>query len=216
MAQVFHPRSGLYAKLTMLALLVVLVASIALWRSVTSEAHGKDEAVEQPVPFSHQHHVGEVGLDCRYCHTSVETGAFAGMPATSTCMTCHSQLFTNQPVLAPLVESARTGVPLHWNRVHQLPGFVYFDHSIHVAKGVECVSCHGRVDRMPLTRRVASLSMKWCLDCHRHPERQVRPHDAVFAMDDRKPGEDDRLGTELVEAYRIDRRRLTDCSVCHR
>ncbi|SEV85019.1 cytochrome c3 family protein [Luteibacter sp. 329MFSha] len=216
MAQIFHPRSGLYAKLTMLALLVVVVGLVAAWRALTAEPHGEHEAVEQPVPFSHQHHVGEVGLDCRYCHATVETRASAGMPSISTCMTCHSQLFTNQPVLAPLSESARTGIPLRWMRVHDLPGFVYFDHSIHVAKGVGCFSCHGRVDRMPLTRRVASLSMRWCLDCHRHPERFVRPHDEVFAMDDRQPGDDERLGMALVDAYRIDRRRLTDCSVCHR
>jgi hypothetical protein len=115
-----------------------------------------------------------------------------------------------------LVESWRTGVPLRWNRVNDLPGFVYFDHSIHVAKGVGCVSCHGRVDRMPLMRRVAPLSMEWCLDCHRHPERFVRPRAEVFAMDDRKPGDNEALGMHLVDAYRIDRRRLTDCSVCHR
>jgi len=216
MAQIFHPRSGLYAKLTILGLVVVIAAAVFAWRSVTAEPDSENEAVEQPVPFSHQHHVGEVGIDCRYCHATVETDASAGMPPISTCMTCHSQLFTDQPPLAPLVESWRTGIPLHWKRVHDLPGFVYFDHSIHVAKGVGCVSCHGRVDRMPLMRRVAPLSMEWCLDCHRHPERFVRPRDEVFAMDDRKAGDDDALGMHLVDAYRIDRRRLTDCSVCHR
>jgi cytochrome c7-like protein/class III cytochrome C family protein len=216
MAQIFNPRSGLYAKLAMLALLVSIAAAVFAWRGVTAEPERENEAVEQPVPFSHQHHVGEVGIDCRYCHTGVETDAFAGMPPISTCMTCHSQLFTDQPPLAPLVESWRTGIPLHWNRVNDLPDFVYFDHSIHVAKGVGCVSCHGRVDRMPLTRRVAPLSMEWCLDCHRHPERFVRPRQDVFAMDDRQPGDDEALGMHLVDAYRIDRRRLTDCSVCHR
>ncbi|MGE7138294.1 cytochrome c3 family protein [Luteibacter sp. NPDC031894] len=216
MAQIFNPRSGLYAKLAMLALLVSIAAAVFAWRGVTAEPERENEAVEQPVPFSHQHHVGEVGIDCRYCHTGVETDAFAGMPPISTCMTCHSQLFTDQPPLAPLVESWRTGIPLHWNRVNDLPDFVYFDHSIHVAKGVGCVSCHGRVDRMPLMRRVAPLSMEWCLDCHRHPERFVRPRQDVFAMDDRQPGDDEALGMHLVDAYRIDRRRLTDCSVCHR
>lgn len=216
MAQIFHPRSGLYAKLIILALLVAVVAAVVAWRSLTAEPDSENEAVEQPVPFSHQHHVGEVGIDCRYCHAGVETGAFAGTPPISTCMTCHSQLFTDQPPLAPLIESWRTGVPLRWNRVNDLPDFVYFDHSIHVAKGVGCVSCHGRVDRMPLMRRVASLSMRWCLDCHRHPERSVRPREEAFAMDERRPGDDDALGMHLVDAYRIDRRRLTDCSVCHR
>jgi hypothetical protein len=216
MTQIFNPRSGLYAKLTMLGLLVAVVAIVFALRAATAEPDRVNEAVEQPVPFSHQHHVGEVGIDCRYCHAGVETDAFAGMPPISTCMTCHSQLFTDQPPLAPLIESWRTGVALHWNRVNDLPGFVYFDHSIHVAKGVGCVSCHGRVDRMPLTRRVAPLSMKWCLDCHRHPEHFIRPRDDEFAMDDRRPGEDDALGMHLVDAYRVDRQRLTDCSVCHR
>ncbi|HEY4294224.1 cytochrome c3 family protein [Luteibacter sp.] len=200
----------------MLGMLVAAVTAVFVWRGVTAEPDRENEAVEQPVPFSHQHHVGEVGIDCRYCHAGVETDAFAGIPPISTCMTCHSQLFMDQPPLAPLIESWRTGVPLHWNRVNDLPDFVYFDHSIHVAKGVGCVSCHGRVDRMPLMRRVASLSMKWCLECHRHPERFVRPRDQAFAMDDRHPGADDALGIHLVDAYRIDRRRLTDCSICHR
>ncbi|MEX1827135.1 cytochrome c3 family protein [Luteibacter sp. CQ10] len=215
MAQIFHPRSGLYATLMALAMLVVAVAGVAAWRVVTAGPGSEGEAVEQPVPFSHQHHVGEVGLDCRYCHSTVETDAFAGMPPVSTCMTCHSQLFTDQPVLAPLVDSWRTGVPLRWVRVHDLPDFVYFDHSVHVAKGVGCVSCHGHVERMPLMRRVAPLTMKWCLDCHRHPERAVRSRDEVFALRDPSPN-DDALGMHLVDAYRVDRRRLTDCSVCHR
>lgn len=215
MAQIFHARSGLYAKLVLVALCVALVIGIAVWRTVTGEPNNEGEAVEQPVPFSHKHHVAEVGLDCRYCHASVETDAFAGMPPISTCMTCHSQLFTDQPLLASIVDSWRTGIPLRWNRVHDLPDFVYFDHSIHVAKGVGCVSCHGPVDHMPLIRRVAPLSMDWCLDCHRHPERAVRPHDRVFTLQPPRP-EDDRLGMTLVDAYRIDRRRLTDCSVCHR
>jgi hypothetical protein len=216
MAQIFHPRSGLYAKLLVIALLIATIAGVVAWRSLTGEPDSENEAVEQPVPFSHKHHVGEVGLDCRYCHGGVEKDAFAGMPPVSTCMTCHSQLFTDQPVLAPVMESWRTGVPLHWKRVHDLPDFVYFDHSIHVAKGVGCVSCHGRVDEMPLMRRVSSLSMKWCLDCHRHPEDAVRPRNQVFAMDDRQRGDDHALGMTLVEMYRIDRKRLTDCSVCHR
>jgi hypothetical protein len=215
MAQIFHPRSGLYGRLLLIAAVVLTVAAVAVWRTVTDAADSQDEAVEQPVPFSHKHHVGEVGLDCRYCHSTVETEAFAGMPPVSTCMTCHSQLFTDQPPLAPLIESWKTGVPLHWKRVNQLPDFVYFDHSIHVAKGVGCESCHGKVDTMPLMRRVAPLSMKWCLACHRNPEQFVRPREQVFTMTGRSP-DDNRLGMHLVQAYGIDRRRLTDCSICHR
>jgi hypothetical protein len=215
MAQIFHPRSGLYAKLVLIVATILAIAGVAVWRTVTTEPDSQNEAVEQPVPFSHKHHVGEVGLDCRYCHATVETDAFAGMPPVSTCLTCHSQLFTDQPALAPLMESWKTGVPLHWKRVNRLPDFVYFDHSIHVAKGVGCESCHGQVDRMPLMRRVAPLSMEWCLACHRHPEQFVRPREQVFAMTERSP-DDNTLGMHLVEAYSIDRQRLTDCSVCHR
>jgi hypothetical protein len=145
----------------------------------------------------------------------VETSAFAGLPPISTCMTCHSQLFTDTPMLRPVVESWRSGRALHWNRVYQLPDFVYFDHSIHVAKGVGCVTCHGRVDRMPLTRRVVPLSMKWCLDCHRDPQKYLRPRERVFDLD-WHARDQRRLGLRLVRAYRIDTARLTDCSVCHR
>jgi hypothetical protein len=215
MTQVFHPQFGLFAKVALLVLLVVACTGLFAWRTMTGDAHAVDEAVEQPVPFSHKHHVGDVGLDCRYCHASVETDAFAGIPPVSTCMTCHSQLFTDQPALKPVVDSWRTGVALQWERVHQLPDFVYFDHSIHVARGVGCETCHGRVDEMPLTRRVAPLSMKWCLECHRAPEKFLRPQAAEYSMgwqatDQRK------LGMALVQANRIDVRRLTDCSVCHR
>jgi hypothetical protein len=130
-------------------------------------------------------------------------------------MTCHSQLYTDQAMLKPVVDSWRSGVALHWQRVHQLPDFVYFNHSIHVAKGVGCVSCHGRVDRMPLTSRTQTLSMKWCLDCHRAPEQFLRPRDKVFAMD-WQPADQRKLGLALISTYHIDKRRLTDCSICHR
>ncbi|MGN6482492.1 cytochrome c3 family protein [Luteibacter sp.] len=215
MAQAFHPRSGLYAALACLAVFVMVVAGVATWRGVIAEPNATDEAVEQPIPFSHQHHVGEVGLDCRYCHASVETAAFAGMPPLSTCMTCHSQLFAHQPVFAPLRDAWQGGAPLRWTRVHDLPDFVYFNHAVHVSNGVGCISCHGDVAHMPLMRREAPLTMKWCLDCHRHPERAVRAPDQVLAMQPADP-KDDMLGMHLVEAFRIDRRRLTDCSVCHR
>jgi hypothetical protein len=215
MAQIFHRRFGLFFKLALLGLIILMSAVILAWRSVTADPHGVGEPVEQPVPFSHKHHVGELGIDCRYCHSSVETEAFAGIPPVSTCMTCHSQLYTDQRMLAPIVDSWRSGVALHWNRVHQLPDFVYFNHAIHVAKGVGCVSCHGRVDKMALTARVAPLSMKWCLDCHRAPEQHLRPHDKVFAMD-WQPQDQRKLGLALIGLYHIDTRRLTDCSVCHR
>jgi hypothetical protein len=215
MGQVFHPRFGLYVQLVLLAVLVSLVCGALVWRASTAEPHGVGEAVEQPVPFSHKHHVGDDGIDCRYCHSAVETHAFAGIPPLSTCMTCHSQLYTDTAALKPVVDSWRHGVALHWQRVHQLPDFVYFNHSIHVAKGVGCVTCHGRVDRMPLTWRARPLSMQWCLDCHRAPQKHLRPRQRVFDMQ-WQPKDQLALGTRLMQRYHIDAARLTDCSVCHR
>jgi Cytochrome c7 and related cytochrome c len=129
-------------------------------------------------------------------------------------MNCHNQIWAESPMLEPVRESLRTGKSLTWNRVHNLPEFVYFDHSIHVKKGVGCATCHGRVDQMPLTRQVASLYMEWCLDCHRQPERFVRPHDQIFNMEWQSPVDQRQKGLELVKAGQIQRR--TDCSTCHR
>ena len=169
------------------------------------------------MPFSHEHHVGGLGIDCRYCHTTVETSSFAGMPATEVCMNCHKQIWSEAPMLEPVRESYRSGRPIRWNRVYDLPGFAYFDHSIHVHKGVGCVTCHGRVDQMPLLWRANTLYMKWCLGCHEAPERFVRPREHVFELDWR-PGEDqETLGRRLVAEYGImDREQLTSCYVCHR
>jgi hypothetical protein len=215
MSQIFHPRFGLFVKLTLLALLILASAGVLAWRGLTNEPHRINEAVEQPVPFSHKHHVGDDGIDCRYCHSTVETSAFAGIPPISTCMTCHSQLYTDQPVLKPVVDSWRSGAALHWQRVHQLPDFVFFNHSIHVAKGVGCETCHGRVDKMALTARARPLSMQWCLDCHRAPQKYLRPREQEFAMG-WQPKDQQTLGLALIKRYQIDTRRLTDCSVCHR
>lgn len=215
MSQVFSPRIGLYVLLVLLAAVLGTSGAVLAWRTVTAEPHALDEAVNQPVPFSHAHHVGELGLDCRYCHTTVETSAFAGVPPVSTCMTCHSRLYTDQPMLKPLIDSWQTHVPLQWNRVNQLPDFVYFNHSIHIAKGVGCVSCHGRVDQMPLTRRTASLSMHWCLQCHRDPQKFLRPRSKVFDLA-WQPADRKTLGPTLMKRYDIHPARLTDCSVCHR
>ncbi|HEY4145801.1 cytochrome c3 family protein [Pinirhizobacter sp.] len=215
MTQVFQPPFVFLVKLVFLAVLVMAFIGIVLLRALTAEAHAVNEAVEQPVPFSHKHHVTDVGLDCRYCHAEVETQAFAGIPPVSTCMTCHSKLFTDQAALAPVVKSWETGVPLQWERVHQLPDFVYFNHAIHVAKGVGCESCHGRVDTMALETRTQDLSMKWCLSCHEAPEKFLRPREEEFTMG-YKAADQATLGMELVQAYSIDRRRMMDCSLCHR
>ena len=168
----------------------------------------------QTVPFSHQHHVSGLGLDCRYCHTSVEESAFAGIPSTETCMTCHSKVWTDAPMLAPVRQSFAQHEPLEWNRVHQLPDFVFFNHSVHVQKGIGCAECHGRVDQMPLTWQAASLRMEWCLQCHRNPAAYVRPRDKVFDMSYTPPRNQETFGKKLVAEYKI--RSLTRCSTCHR
>ena len=166
------------------------------------------------MPFSHKHHVGGLGIDCRYCHTAVEKSSSAGIPPTETCMSCHSQIWSDAPMLEPVRESYRSGNSIQWTKVHDLPGFVYFNHSIHVAKGMGCAVCHGRVDQMPLMYQQNTLFMEWCLDCHRQPEKYIRPKDKVFQMD-YKPAEDQlTLGAKLVSEYKV--RKLTDCWICHR
>src|SRR6266487_3584481 len=187
--QIFHrsanviSRASIYAGIFTLA--AVLWACIQIQRSPYVTYAGI--ARPQPAPFSHQHHVAALGIDCRYCHTSVETSNFAGIPPTKTCMNCHSQIWTNAPMLEPVRESFRTGNSLKWERVHDLPDFVYFDHSIHINKGVGCESCHGPVDKMPLMYQANSLQMEWCLDCHRSPDKFLRPRDQVFNMTYEKP-----------------------------
>ena len=217
MAQVFSRRFVLVLRAGTLLAVLLVAAAVVAWRITARADAPQDDPVEQPIPFSHQHHVRDDGIDCRYCHSSVETSAFAGIPPLSTCMTCHSQLFVDAPLLAPLHRAYAGGTPVRWNRVHDLPDFVYFDHSIHVAKGVGCTTCHGPIDRMPLTRRVASLYMQWCLECHREPERFLRPRERVFDVDWRPPPDQRAQGLALRKAYGLrSTRELTDCSTCHR
>ncbi|MBP0588331.1 cytochrome c3 family protein [Paraburkholderia sp. LEh10] len=216
MAQAFSQSTVLAIKLFSMAAFLCVVAAITAARWYAEPDAKTGEPVEQPIPFSHKHHVGDDGIDCRYCHTSVEKSAFAGMPSTQICLTCHSQLFTDSPVLAPLHASMDTNTPVRWNRVHDLPDFVYFDHSIHVNKGVACIECHGRIDEMPLTARVASLDMQWCLQCHRNAPRHIRPLADVFTMSDARPLSQQEIG-QLNRLFHLqDTRRLTDCSTCHR
>jgi Cytochrome c7 and related cytochrome c len=215
MPQVFTPPAVLGVKLLLLALLGALViAWFTFYQALPAQSGLLSPA--QPIPFSHKHHVGDDGIDCRYCHYSVEKSSFAGIPSADVCLTCHSQLFSDAAMLAPLREAARTGKPLHWIRVHDLPDFVFFNHSIHLAKGVGCVECHGRVDRMPRIERVASLEMQWCLGCHRDPAAHLRPHDQVFDMGSTPPA-DAKARAELAANYHLQStQRLTDCSTCHR
>lgn len=216
MAQVFRPGVVFVLKVGAGALVILCVAVILSCRSLVAPSPPIDSPVVQVPPFSHKHHISDVGLDCRFCHTSVETSAFAGIPPTSTCMTCHSQLFKDQAILGPVFASFRDNRPLKWIRVHRLPDFAYFNHSIHIAKGVGCSTCHGQVDQMPLMWRTQSLEMDWCLGCHRAPEKFVRPRDRVFDMAWQAPPDQLEQGRRLVAAYGIDRHRLTDCSNCHR
>ncbi len=218
MAQVFSQRSGLYIALFALGLVLLTAAAILAWRNWV-DPNTVARPVEQPVPFSHKHHVTDDGLDCRYCHTSVEDSAFAGLPPTETCMTCHSQLYTDQRMLQPVVESFAMDEPLQWNRVNDLPDFVYFNHSVHVNNGVGCATCHGRVDRMPLSWKAHTLTMQWCLSCHRDPAPHLRPKMEIFNMSWKPPSDESKrrkLEKSLIRAFAIDTRNLTDCSICHR
>jgi len=216
MAQIFRPRFVLLLKLGACLVAIGVIASILIWRSSVAQMPPVGAPVAQLPPFSHKHHVSDVGLDCRFCHASVETSAFAGIPPTSTCMTCHSQLFKDQKMLVPVVTSFAQNRPLHWVRIHKLPDFVYFNHSIHVAKGVGCSTCHGAVDQMPLTWRTQSLEMDWCVNCHRQPERFLRPRERVFDMSWQPPPDQLAAGRQLLVSYQIDVPRLLDCSNCHR
>lgn len=218
MAHRFGRTATTVVRVSLAALLVVPIgaAALAVLYDHTSYSTQRNVTYHQPVPFSHQHHVGGLGLDCRYCHTGVETSPVAGVPPTETCMTCHSQLWTNAQMLVPVRQSLAKQDPLRWRRVHHLPGYVYFDHSIHVAKGVGCSTCHGAVETMPLMRQNASLTMGWCLDCHRHPEQALRPNTQVFNQNWRPPDNQLTEGKRLLKEYLVKTQHLTDCSVCHR
>ncbi|MCQ8239488.1 cytochrome c3 family protein [Rhizosaccharibacter radicis] len=217
--QLFGPGADAYLRLALLCgaggLLLLLVTIGAVSRSAWF--YGVGVAPEQPVPFSHKHHAGELGIDCRYCHISVEHAASPGLPPTWTCMTCHSQIWTTAPMLAPVRDSLANDEPLRWKRVNRLPDYVYFNHGIHIAKGVGCSSCHGEVDRMQLTFRAKAFTMSFCITCHRAPERFVRPASEVFDMRWQPGVEQLKQGAALVRANHIrSAAELTDCSICHR
>ncbi|HZT69442.1 MAG TPA: cytochrome c3 family protein [Terriglobia bacterium] len=212
----FHPRANIIFRLCLLG--AVLFFAFVTWAGylVVRSPYETMQNVprEQPVPFSHEHHAGGLGIDCRYCHISVERSSFAGIPPTKICMNCHSQMWATSPALEPVRASYRSGKSIQWTRVHDLPGFVYFSHDIHIHKGIGCSSCHGRVDKMPLTWQAQPLTMEWCINCHTNPEQQVRPRQEVFNMEYTPPPDQLALGTKLVREYHI--RRLTSCSTCHR
>jgi len=232
MAQIFHRSTNSLSRATIFGAVFVVAALFWAAAQVQRSPYVTYAGVvrPQPAPFSHQHHVAGLGIDCRYCHTSVENSRFAGIPPTKTCMNCHAQIWTKAPMLEPVRESFRTDKSLVWTRVNDLPDFVYFDHIIHINKGVGCNTCHGPVDRMPLMYNYASLQMEWCLNCHRAPEKNLRPRDQVFNMryqaptadspvivDDKSFVDQDSLGLYLVKAYKLrSERDITSCNTCHR
>ena len=222
MAQIFHPSTNTLSRLSIMGGAIAPLAIMILLSAITRSPYNTNVGVhvDQPVPFSHEHHANELGIDCRYCHTSVEKTAFAGVPPTETCMSCHSQIWTGAPMLAAVRQSLADDKPLHWNRVTRLPDYVYFNHSIHIARGVPCEECHGRVDRMPLMVRARPFEMRWCLDCHRDPAPHLRPREQVTRMDwsdwDRHAAQHRQFGEEMMKRYHIQPAKLTDCSICHR
>ena len=218
MTQIFHPSTNTLSRVSIFGGAFFAVGLLVLTYLYNRSPYETQVRVvkDQPVQFSHDHHVRGLGIDCRYCHTSVETSATAGMPPTYTCMSCHSQIWNQAPMLQPVRESLAEGKPLRWNRVHDLPDFVYFHHGIHVQKGIGCASCHGRMDLMPLAWKEEPLTMEWCLDCHRNPAKHIRPKDKVFDMTYKLPDREQlEQGRKLLAEYGIPGGRLTNCSTCH-
>jgi Cytochrome c7 and related cytochrome c len=219
MSQIFPKSANAAARSSLFGvlILVLFVGWVVFTLMRSSWVTKQNEFVEQPIQFSHAHHVGGIGLDCRYCHTSVEKAAFAGIPPTKTCMNCHSQIWANAPMLEPVRASYRNNTPLTWSRVNDLPDFVYFNHQIHVKQGVGCATCHGPVDKMPLVYQATSMQMEWCLDCHRAPEKYLRPRSEVFNMAYDAPANQLEVGLALKKEYKVaGAEHMTSCSVCHR
>jgi hypothetical protein len=220
LAQLFRPGANSLVRVALFALLLAPLGIVAVMIGLqrTGYVTGQDRFVEQTVPFSHKHHAGELGIDCRFCHVGVETGAKATVPTTQVCMTCHSQMWTNAQMLAPVRQSLASGQPLEWSRVNRVPGYVYFDHHVHVRNGVPCAACHGDMRAMPLTRQAMPMTMQWCLDCHRDPEKRLVPADRITLSkpyDQPIPEEEARRIHAHVAGLQRSRK-LTDCSTCHR
>ena len=215
MAQIFGRSINWVANVSIVGGVVVAGALLGIVLNINRLDYVSDvgNPKAQPVPFSHKHHVTGIGIDCRYCHTTVEEAAFAGIPPTETCMACHSMLWEEVPILEPVRASFRDNVPLQW--IHDLPDFVYFKHDIHVNKGIGCQTCHGQVDQMPLMMKANTLNMEWCLECHRDPAQFIRPRAEVFNMLWHAPDDQDVQGPKLVKEYGVMTSQLTDCSICH-
>ncbi len=216
MSQLFRPSTNSIAKVSIAAAVLLVFSTIGIAYMIDRGpgVTDVDIAPVQPIYFSHKHHVKDDGIDCRYCHTSVETSGYAGLPATETCMTCHSQIWNNASVTEPIRQSWASGESIKWTRVHDLPDYVYFNHSIHVAKGIGCSTCHGQINEMPWVYKANTLYMNWCLNCHRNPAQYIRPKAEVFNMDYKYPDNQAQIGAQLVKDYHV--QSLVDCMTCHR
>jgi ferredoxin len=222
MGQVF-PRSANFIARLSIVVVVVLVGAAGAFLVLAPESFSapvQTQAITQPISFSHKQHVNDTGIDCRYCHTTAETSAFAGMPSTQICMNsqicmnCHSEVLTSSEALAPVRDSDKSGKPIVWTRVHNLPGFAYFDHSAHVTNGVACVTCHGQVDQMTVAVQTASLRMSWCMGCHQNPAPAIRPRDQITNMRWQPPDNFAQIRQQLLAEYHVESK--TSCSTCHR
>ncbi len=218
MSQIFPRSANVISRLTLVGLALAVPLLIGMWAlyNQSSPATGAGRAIEQPIPFSHLIHAGRLNIDCRYCHTSAETSPFAGMPATSLCMNCHSKIMQGLPAIEELAASQKTGIPIAWQRVYNLPDYVYFNHSAHVNKGVACETCHGRVDQMSVISQAAPLTMDWCLSCHRAPANNLRPESAITTMGWSPDSAAPISGAALMKTFNINTQPLTECYTCHR
>jgi hypothetical protein len=217
LSQPFSPKSNSLSRLSIVVVVVIAAASFAVGEVLVRSGYhtGVDEMVEQPIPFSHKHHVQGLGLDCRFCHTTVERSASAGYPDTQTCMTCHTQIWPTAEVLKPVRESYRTGKPLQWFKVNRLPDYVYFNHRIHIAKGVGCVTCHGEVSEMANIKQIRSFFMRDCISCHTSPAEHLRPKSEIF-NEHWKTDNGQTVGMQLMHDHHVQAQEISDCSRCHR
>ncbi len=246
MAQIFRPGANTVAQASLLVVAAGAFLTFAAGSQLSRSPYNTkvDIPLGQPVPFSHKHHAKELGIDCRFCHTSVETSAKAGVPSTDTCMTCHSQVWPNSPLLEVVRQSEATGTPIRWLKVNEVPDFVYFNHSIHVDRGISCNNCHGEVQEMHLTWKGREFQMAWCLECHNSPESymyevedsDLTPRQQVFelyrkvsngealspvekklaqGLPQRVPKDKVHEGVQLMKDREINVTQLADCYVCH-
>ena len=219
--QVFKPGANTVARISLLAGLLFVGLAVGMimlrnWSPYVINGNYTGVAVEQPVRFSHELHSGQLNIDCMYCHATAEVSAYAGIPDTHTCMSCHSQIATYSELLAPVRESYATGEPLEWLKVHDLADHVYFDHSVHIQKGFACETCHGRVDEMPQVWQSNKMLMAWCLDCHTAPEQYIRPIEERYTFGWVAPENQAEVGQQLIAEYQVNIDGLTTCAVCHR